>query len=97
MPEDSFLPGTDPGPQSLRQTQPASAGVVVNVQAHVRGRGWVVFASPRTDSKGRFTARYRFRDTTRTTRYRIRAITRLDTGAPFLANTSRAARITVKP
>lgn len=74
-----------------------AAGVVVNLQAHVRGRGWVVFASPRTDSKGRFTARYRFRNTTTTTRYRIRAVTRMDSGAPFLAATSRHARIAVAP
>lgn len=69
----------------------------MNLQAHVRGRGWVVFASPRTDSKGRFTARYRFRNTTTTTRYRIRAVTRMDSGAPFLAATSRHARIAVAP
>ena len=75
---------------------PAS-GVVVSVQAYVRGRGWVVFATPRTDRHGRFTARYRFRDTTRTTRYRIRAITRMDTGAPFLARASRAMRVKVAP
>lgn len=72
-----------------------TAGIVVNVQAYVRGRGWVVFASPRTDSKGRFRARYRFRDTTTTTRYRLRAIARMDTGTPFLAAASRNAQITV--
>lgn len=72
-----------------------TAGIVVNVQAYVRDRGWVVFASPRTDSKGRFRARYRFRDTTTTTRYRLRAIARMDTGTPFLASASRNAQITV--
>lgn len=72
-----------------------TAGIVVSLQAYVRGRGWVVFASPRTDGKGRFSARYRFRDTTTTTRYRLRAVARMDTGTPFLAAASRPARILV--
>jgi 5-hydroxyisourate hydrolase-like protein (transthyretin family) len=72
-----------------------AAGVVVNVQAYVPGRGWVVFASPRTDSNGRFAAHYRFRNTTTTTRYRLRAVTRMDSGAPFLTSISRRAAVTV--
>jgi hypothetical protein len=62
---------------------------VVNLQAYVPGRGWVVFASPRTDSHGRFTAGYRFRYTTATTRYRLRAVTRMDSSALFLGSVSR--------
>lgn len=75
---------------------PESAGRVVVFQARGPGRRrWHTFRRAETDAYGRFSARYRFRRTTDTTTYRIRAVVPEQAGYPFLQGRSQARRVRV--
>jgi hypothetical protein len=73
---------------------PGAAGRVVVLQAAVGGR-WQAFESARSGPEGRFTARYRFRDTTGRRLYRFRAVVREQAGYPYLKGASPVRRVVV--
>jgi hypothetical protein len=82
------LTGTLPGPEN--------AGRVVVFQAGVPGRGrWYTFRKAETDEHGRFEAKYRFRNTTQTTVYRMRVVVSEQNDYPYLSGRSGKRRITV--
>lgn len=58
-------------------------GKLVLVQARVPSRGWQTFAASRASRRGRWEARYRFRATVGTVRYRIRAVVPAEAAYPF--------------
>lgn len=58
-------------------------GKLVLVQARVPSRGWQTFAASRSSGSGRWAARYRFRATVGTVRYRIRAVVPAEAAYPF--------------
>ena len=75
---------------------PEAAGRVVVFQARGPGRRrWHTFRRAETDADGRFAARYRFRNTTHTTTYRIRAVVPEQAGYPYLSGRSQARRVRV--
>ncbi len=73
---------------------PGAAGRVVVLQAAVGGR-WQAFKSARSGPEGRFTARYRFRETTGRRLYRFRAVVREQAGYPYLKGASPVRRVLV--
>lgn len=76
---------------------PMNADRVVVFQA--RGPGshrWRTFKKATTDTHGRFSARYRFRKTTESTKYRMRAVVVAQSGYPYLAGRSAKRRVRVK-
>jgi hypothetical protein len=76
---------------------PANADRVVVLQASVPGgRRWYTFRKAETDDHGRFEARYRFRNTTVTTIYQMRAVAAEQNGYPYLAGKSKKRRVRVK-
>lgn len=76
---------------------PASSGRVVVFQAAaVNGKRWYTFRKAETDDNGRFKARYRFRNTTVTTAYRMRVVVADQNGYPYLAGRSAKQRVIVK-
>jgi hypothetical protein len=77
-----------------RTPGPAGGGRVVALQAEVEGR-WRTFESVRTRRRGRFVARYRFRETTEPTTYRFRALVRHQAGYPYARGTSRITTVAV--
>ena len=80
--------GTLPGPEA--------AGRVVVFQARGPGRRrWHTFRRAETDDGGRFAARYRFRRTTESTTYRIRAVVPAQAGYPYLEGVSERRRVRV--
>jgi hypothetical protein len=75
---------------------PEAGGRVVVFQARGPGRKrWHTFRRAETDAQGRFAARYRFRNTTATTAYRIRAVAPAQAGYPYLAGRSETRRVRV--
>ena len=76
-------------------------GVIVTLQAYVRGRGWVPADSRpkvgRASSDGRFGVSYRFRSTVRRTRYLFRILVNEDSAFPYTRAASRAVAVTVLP
>jgi hypothetical protein len=76
------IPGTD-------------AGTRVELQAR-SGRRWVPFRTA-TLTNGRFSARYKFTSTTRTQRYKFRAVVRKDPNFPYAAGHSPAVSVLVRP
>ena len=75
---------------------PEAAGRVVVFQARGPGRRrWHTFRRAETDADGRFAARYRFRRTTDSTTYRIRAVVPAQTGYPYLQGRSAPRRVRV--
>ena len=77
------------------------AGVIVTLQAYVRGRGWVPADSrpkvSRARADGRFGVSYRFRNTTRRTRYLFRILVNEDSAFAYTSAASRAIPVTVYP
>lgn len=73
-------------------------GVTVALQARV-GRRFRTFRQVRVTraSAGRFATRYRFTATTRTTRYRFRALVLRQAGLPYETGSSRVAAVVVRP
>jgi hypothetical protein len=75
---------------------PLAEDRVVVFQARGPGkRRWHTFRRAETDANGRFAARYRFRKTTATTTYRIRAVVPEQAGYPYLAGRSDVRKVRV--
>jgi hypothetical protein len=70
-------------------------GKLIDLQAYYRG-GWRTFATPRTDSRGRWFYRYRFGATRGTVRYRFRARIMREAAYPFELGYSRRVEVTVR-
>jgi hypothetical protein len=70
------------------------AGVIVQVQAVVRGR-WQTFATPRTDRRGAWAANYTFRATRGTVRYLFRALVSRAADYPYESGASRVKAVVV--
>jgi hypothetical protein len=74
-----------------------STGVVVDLQAHRPGRGWVTFKVTRAKRRnGRFGAAYRFTATSGTQTYRFRARIRQDSSYPYLLSRTRQVKVKVR-
>jgi hypothetical protein len=76
------IPGTD-----------ATTRVELQAQA---GAKWIPFRTV-TLRNGRFSARYRFTKTRRTTRYRFRAVIHADANFPYTAGRSPVVKVLVRP
>jgi hypothetical protein len=70
-------------------------GKLIDLQAYYRG-SWRTFATPRTDSHGRWSYRYRFGATRGTVRYHFRARIRREAAYPYELGYSRRVRVTVR-
>jgi hypothetical protein len=70
-------------------------GKLIDLQAYYRG-GWRTFATPRTDSRGRWAYRYRFGATRGVVRYRFRARIRREAAYPYELGYSRRVGVTVR-
>ena len=70
-------------------------GKLIDLQAFYRGR-WRTFATPRTDSRGRWSYDYRFEATTGVVTYRFRARIRREAAYPYELGRSRVVRVTVR-
>jgi len=68
---------------------------VLEVQVQKPG-GWDTIASVRSDSKGRWTWRYRFKRTYDPTRYKFRARVRTESGFPYATGHSRSRSVRVR-
>jgi hypothetical protein len=68
---------------------------VLEVQVRQRGR-WDTIASVRSDSKGRWSWRYRFKRTYEPTRYAFRARVRTESGFPYATGHSRQRTVRVR-
>jgi hypothetical protein len=80
--------GEIPGPHNDR--------VVIVLQAR-RGKGWIAFRRYRTRDGGKFRLNYRFHNTSRPTRYVMRAQVRQTTGYPYLQGNSKRLGLRVLP
>jgi hypothetical protein len=77
---------------------PSEAGRVVVLQAGTVGsKRWITFRRATANTTGAFHAAYRYRSTTRRTRYKFRAVVPRQSGYPFLAGASKAAMVLVRP
>jgi hypothetical protein len=82
----------------LRGGPKPRAGVLVVLQAREPGGRFRTFQTLRTKRKGgRFSARYRFTRTTRTTRFRFRALVRKQIGYAYSTGASPTRRVLVRP
>lgn len=70
-------------------------GKLIDLQAFYRGR-WRTFATPRTDSRGRWSYDYRFGATVGVVTYRFRARIRREAAYPYELGHSRVVRVTVR-
>ena len=70
-------------------------GKLIDLQAFYRGR-WRTFATPRTDSHGRWSYDYRFEATSGLVTYRFRARIRREAAYPYELGHSRVVRVTVR-
>lgn len=78
------------------QSLPApTGGVVIDLQARV-GQRWQTFNSLRTNSAGKWHAKYRFHATTGLQTYTFRARVRRDTGFPYAPSISRRVKVKVR-
>jgi hypothetical protein len=76
---------------------PENGGRVVVFQAAAAGGSrWYTFRKAETDEHGRFEARYRFRNTTQTTTYRMRVMLPDQNGYPYVSGRSAKRRVTVE-
>jgi hypothetical protein len=80
---------------SGRVSGTAASGPLVELQAWA-DRKWSPFRTVRL-VKGRFSARYRFTNTSSTTRYRFRTIVRSHPDLPYTAGRSSVVRVLVRP
>jgi hypothetical protein len=81
--------GSLPGPENDER-------VVVFQAGAAGGSRWYTFRKAETDQNGRFEARYRFRNTTQTTTYRMRVVVAAQKDYPYLSGRSAKRRVTVK-
>jgi hypothetical protein len=70
-------------------------GKLIDLQAYYRG-AWRTFATPRSDSVGRWSFRYTFEVTRGLVRYRFRARIRRETAYPYELGYSRVIAVTVR-
>jgi hypothetical protein len=70
-------------------------GKLIDLQAHYRNQ-WRTFATPRSDSGGRWRFDYRFGATRGVVTYRFRARVRRETAYPYELGYSRVVRVTVR-
>ena len=70
-------------------------GVLVDLQVRV-GKKWRTFAVARSRRNGRYSFRYRFRNTYRTTTFKFRARARRDSRYPYLDGYSRIVKVKVR-
>ena len=70
-------------------------GKLIDLQAYYRGR-WRTFATPRSDTRGRWSYAYRFGATRGVVRYRFRARIRRESAYPFELGYSRRIGVTVR-
>ena len=70
-------------------------GVLVDLQVKL-GKKWRTFAVARTQRNGRYSFRYRFRNTYRTTTFKFRARARRDSRYPYLDGYSRIVKVKVR-
>ena len=76
---------------------PAAGGRVVVLQASAPGsQRWITFRRASTGARGHFRSGYRFTSTTRTTRYRFRALVPSQDDYPWLEGHSKAVRVLVR-
>jgi hypothetical protein len=75
---------------------PRNDRVVIVLQAR-RGKGWIAFRRYRTRNGGKFNLVYRFHNTTRPTKYVMRAQVRQTTGYPYLQGNSDRLSLKVLP
>jgi hypothetical protein len=76
---------------------PNGGGRVVVLQAgSVGSRRWITFRRATADPKGVFRATYRFKSTTRRTRYRFRAVVPRQAGYPWVEGHSKAVEVLVR-
>jgi hypothetical protein len=76
---------------------PSAVGRVVVLQASaLHGRRWLTFRRATTGHRRYFGATYRFGETPQTITYKIRAVVPLQSGYPYAAGHSVAARVKVK-
>lgn len=68
-------------------------GAIVTLQGFQHGWGWRTFRTVRTDRRGRWSTRYRFR--TPSGRFGFRALVPQQRGVPFAASQSKAVYVTV--
>jgi hypothetical protein len=82
----------------LRGGPKPRAGVLVVLQARAPGGRFRTFRTVRTKRQGgRFSTRYRFSRTTRTTGFRFRALVRKQIGYAYSTGSSPVRRVTVTP
>jgi hypothetical protein len=79
----------------LRSRPIPEAGKLVELQVVLSGR-WQTFQTVRSDSRGRWKARYRFRRSCGLTRYRFRARLPVEAGYPFEAGRTPAVAVRVR-
>ena len=70
-------------------------GKLVELQARV-GKSWRTFATSRTDRRGRYAVRYRFRSTTGRVTYKFRARLPRERAYPYAAGKSRTKAVVVR-
>jgi hypothetical protein len=70
-------------------------GKLIDLQAFYRGQ-WRTFATPRSDSAGNWSYRYRFEATRGLVRYRFRARIRREAAYPYELGYSRVVAVTVR-
>ena len=85
-------PGTVRFAGRLRGGHVPARGKLLVLQGREDGR-WRTFAATRTDGRGRFHVRYRFRGVPGS--YPVRALVPADGSYPFAAGTSRAVSVRV--
>lgn len=72
-------------------------GKLVELQARGKGGGrWITFRTVRSDARGRYSTRYRFRNTVGPVTYVFRARAREEAAYPFLTGTSRVVSVRVR-
>ncbi len=72
-------------------------GKIVELQARGKGGGrWITFRTVRSDARGRFSTRYRFRNTVGPVTYVFRARAREEAAYPFLTGASRVVSVRVR-
>jgi hypothetical protein len=79
----------------LRTLPAPPGGKLVELQVRLSGR-WQTFRTTRTDERGRWRVRYRFRRTRGLQRYRFRAALPAEAGYPYARGRSRAVTVRVR-
>jgi hypothetical protein len=80
---------------TLRSRPIPAAGKLIELQVVLSGR-WQTFQTVRSDARGSWTVRYRFRRSCGLTRYRFRARLPAEAGYPFEAGRTRAVVVRVR-